>query len=128
MARINARLTRKGLLLKRGSIVDATIITAPSSTKNETGERDPEVHQARDGKQWYFGMKAHIGVDTDSGLVHTVVTTAANTAEVVVVDELLHGKVKIVHADSGYTGAAKHVSRDDVQWEIAMKRGKIQKM
>lgn len=128
LARINAHLTRKGLMLKRGSIVDATIIAAPSSTKNETGKRDPEMHQARKGKQWYFGMKAHIGVDTDSGLVHTVVTTAANTADVVVVDELLHGKEKVVHGDSGYTGAARHVARDNVQWEIAMKRGKIQKM
>jgi IS5 family transposase len=75
---INAHLARKGLLLKRGSIVDATIIAAPSSTKNESGERDPEMHQTKKGNQWHFGMKAHIGVDADSGLVHTVTTTAAN--------------------------------------------------
>jgi len=83
--RINAFLGRKGLLLKRGSIVDATIIAAPSSTKNESGQRDPEMHQTKKGNQWFFGMKAHIGVDVDSGLVHTVVTTPANEADVEVV-------------------------------------------
>jgi IS5 family transposase len=72
---VNAHLARKGLLLKRGSIVDATIIAAPSSTKNAEGERDPEMHQTKKGNQWHFGMKAHIGVDADSGLVHTVTTT-----------------------------------------------------
>ena len=79
---VNAHLSRKGLLLKRGSIVDATIIAAPSSTKNADGERDPEMHQTKKGNQWHFGMKAHIGVDADSGLVHTVTTTAANEADV----------------------------------------------
>ena len=68
---VNASLVKKGLLLKRGSIVDATIIAAPSSTKNESGERGPEMHQTKKGNQWHFGMKAHIGVDADSGLVHT---------------------------------------------------------
>ena len=76
LSRINAYLGRKGLMLKRGSIVDATIISAPSSTKNASGERDPEMHQAKKGEQWYFGMKAHIGVDADSGLVHTVTEVA----------------------------------------------------
>ncbi|KAB2872054.1 MAG: IS5 family transposase, partial [Burkholderiaceae bacterium] len=75
---VNAHLARKGLLLKKGSIVDATIIAAPSSTKNREGERDPEMHQTKKGNQWHFGMKAHIGADVDSGLVHTVVTTPAN--------------------------------------------------
>ncbi|MGJ7609245.1 IS5 family transposase, partial [Variovorax sp. LT1R20] len=89
---VNAHLARKGLLLKRGSIVDATIIAAPSSTKNESGERDPEMHQTKKGNQWHFGMKAHIGVDADSGLVHTVTTTAANEADVEQVSDLLHGK------------------------------------
>lgn len=109
--RVNALLTRKGLMLKRGSIVDATIIAAPSSTKNADGERDPEMHQTKKGNQWHFGMKAHIGVDTDSGLVHTVVTTAANEADIEVADELLHGKETVVHADAGYTGADKRVIR-----------------
>src|SRR5690606_21820958 len=110
----NALLTRKGLMLKRGSIVDATIIAAPSSTKNSDGERDPEMHQTKKGSQWYFGMKAHIGVDTDSGFVHTVVTTPATEAAIEVVDRLLHGKEAIVHADAGYTGADKRVVRKKV--------------
>ena len=89
---VNAHLARKGLLLKRGSIVDATIIAAPSSTKNAEGERDPEMHQTKKGNQWHFGMKAHIAVDADSGLVHTVTTTAANEADVEQIADLLHGK------------------------------------
>ena len=89
LKQVNALFARKGLLLKRGSIVDATIIAAPSSTKNADGERDPEMHQTKKGNQWYFGMKAHIGVDADSGLVHTVTTTAANEADVEQVADLL---------------------------------------
>jgi IS5 family transposase len=123
--RVNALLTRKGLMLKRGSIVDATIIAAPSSTKNADGERDPEMHQTKKGNQWYFGMKAHIGVDTDSGFVHTVVTTPANEADIEVVDELLHGKETTVHADAGYTGADKRIERKKLAWKIATKRGKL---
>jgi IS5 family transposase len=126
--RVNAYLSRKKLLLKRGSIVDATIIAAPSSTKNADGERDPEMHQTKKGNQWHFGMKAHIGVDVDSGLVHTVVGTAANEADVEVVDELLHGKEEVAHGDAGYTGADKRVTRKDLLWEIAAKRGKVQAM
>ena len=126
--RVNALLTRKGLMLKRGSIVDATIIAAPSSTKNSDGERDPEMHQTKKGNQWYFGMKAHIGVDTDSGFVHTVVTTPANEADIEVVDELLHGKETTVHADAGYTGADTRVVRKKLAWKIATKRGKLKAM
>lgn len=125
---VNGHLARKGLMLKRGSIVDATIIAAPSSTKNAQKERDPEMHQTKKGNQWYFGMKAHIGVDTDSGLVHTVVTSAANEADVTVVGELLHGKESQVHADAGYTGADKRVGRKKLNWAIAEKRGKIKAM
>src|SRR5215207_2619492 len=128
MGRVNAYLARKGLLLKRGSIVDATIIAAPSSTKNADGERDPEMHQTKKGNQWHFGMKAHIGVDMDSGLVHTVTTTAANEADVEQVEALLHGKEKVVHADAGYTGAQNRVERKGLCWEIAAKRGKIKAM
>ncbi len=117
--RVNALLARKGLLLKRGSIVDATIIAAPSSTKNADGERDPEMHQTKKGNQWHFGMKAHIGVDAESGLVHTVTTTAANEADVNQVADLLHGKEEYVYADSGYRGAPARVMRDDLQWHIA---------
>jgi IS5 family transposase len=128
LGRVNAYLARKGLLLKRGSIVDATIIEAPSSTKNADGERDPEMHQTKKGNQWYFGMKAHIGVDVDSGLVHTVTTTAANEADVEQVEELLHGKEQVVHADAGYRGADKRVERKGLRWEIAAKRGQVQVM
>lgn len=82
MAAINATLTKRGLLLKTGTVVDATLIAAPSSTKNSSGERDPEMHQTKKGNQWHFGMKAHIGVDADSGLVHSVIGTAANVHDV----------------------------------------------
>jgi IS5 family transposase len=125
---VNAHLARKGLMLKRGSIVDATIIAAPSSTKNEKGERDPEMHQTKKGKQWHFGMKAHIGADADSGLVHTVTTTAANEADVEQIEDLLHGKEEVVHADSGYAGAQTRVTRKNIRWEIAAKRGRIKAM
>ena len=125
---INAYLTRKGLMLKRGSIVDATIIAAPSSTKNSTGERDPEMHQTKKGNQWYFGMKAHIGVDADGGLVHTVTTSAANEADVEHVGDLLHGKEEAVWADSGYRGAPSRVERDDLEWNIAGRPSDIAKL
>jgi IS5 family transposase len=97
---VNAHLARKGLLLKRGSIVDATIIAAPSSTKNAEGKRDPEMHQTKKGNQWHFGMKAHIAVDAHSGLVY-LTTTAANEADVEQIADLLHGKEQDVWADSG---------------------------
>ncbi len=125
---VNAHLARKGLLLKRGSIVDATIIAAPSSTKNASGERDPEMHQTQKGNQWFFGMKAHIGVDADSGLVHTVTTTAANESDVAQVADLLHGKEEQVWADSGYRGAPSRVERDDLQWHIAARPSDIAKL
>jgi transposase, IS5 family len=118
---INAHLAAKGLLLREGSVVDATIISAPSSTKNESGTRDPEMHQTKKGKNWFFGMKAHIGADLSSGLVHTVVGTAANVNDVTVGNTLLHGEEADVFADAGYQGADK---RDDVTgatWHVAMK-------
>ena len=125
---INADLTARGLLLREGTLVDATLIAAPPSTKNKEKKRDPEMHQTKKGNQWYFGMKAHIGVDADSGLVHTVTTTPANEADVEVVDELLHGKEEVVYGDAGYTGADKRVVRKNLRWEIAAKRGKVQAM
>jgi IS5 family transposase len=128
LSRINAHLSRKGLMLKRGSIVDATIIAAPSSTKNADGERDPEMHQTKKGNQWHFGMKAHIGADVDSGLVHTVVTTPANEADVEIVDELIRRRDTVIYADAGYTGAEKRVPRKTLRWEIARRRGQIQKL
>ena len=102
LAEINAHLCERGLLVGKGTIVDATIIDAPSSTKNAKKKRDPQMHQTRKGKQWYFGMKVHIGVDTDSGLVHTLIGTAANVADVNVLGELLHGSEESLHGDSAY--------------------------
>jgi IS5 family transposase len=99
---INGYLDDRGSL-RQGTIVDVTLIHAPSSTKNQDGKRDPEMHQAKKGNQWYFGMKAHIGVDDESGLVHSVVVTAANVADVTQVDNLLHGDENVVCADAGYT-------------------------
>jgi len=125
LAAVNAHLVRKGLLLKQGTMVDATIIAAPSSTKNADGERDPEMHQTKKGNQWHFGMKAHIGVDVDSGLVHTVTTTAANAADVSQVEHLLHGKEDVVHADAGYIGAQQRVKPGKRDWHIAAKRGAV---
>ena len=110
--RVNAHLQRKGLSLRGGTIVDATIIAAPSSTKNQDGQRDPEMHQTKKGSQWHFGMKAHIGVDDASGLVHHVECTAANVADVTCVHKLLHGREGTVCGDSGYTGADK---REELQ-------------
>ena len=126
---VNAHLTEKGLLLRRGTIVDATIIAAAPSTKNKDKARDPEMHQTKKGNQWYFGMKAHIGVDGDSGLVHTVVTTAANAADVSQVEHLLHGEETTVHGDAGYIGADKRVAAERKrEWHIAEKRGRVKAM
>ena len=125
---VNGHLCDRGLLLKRGTMVDATIIAAPSSTKNADNERDPEMHQTKKGNQWYFGMKAHIGVDVDSGLVHTVTTTPANESDVAQVADLLHGKEEVVHADAGYTGAEKRVKRKRIKWHIAAKRSVVKKI
>lgn len=101
------QLTERGLILKKGTIVDSTFIEAPSSTKNKKKERDPEAHSAKKGSTWHFGYKAHIGADRKNGLVHHVKTTAANEHDVTVVPELLHGEEKTVHGDSGYLGAEK---------------------
>ncbi len=106
LAEINAHLCERGLFVGKGTIVDATIINAPSSTKNAEKERDPEMHQTRKGKQWYFGMKVHTGTDTDSGLVHTVIAASANLADVNVVGELLHGQEESLHGDSAYHSKA----------------------
>ncbi|UWN76756.1 IS5 family transposase [Anaerotruncus colihominis] len=103
-------LTEKGLILKKGTIVDSTIIEAPSSTKNKKKERDPDAHQVKKGNTWHFGYKAHIGVDQDSGLVHSVEVTGANTHDVTMVSKLLTGEENAVYGDSGYLGAEK---RDD---------------
>ena len=118
---INAHLAAKGLLLREGTVVDATIISAPSSTKNDSGTRDPEMHQTKKGKNWFFGMKAHIGADRDSGLVHTIVGTAANVSDVTVGNTLLHGQETDVFADAGYQGADKRDDATGANWPVAMR-------
>ena len=131
-AAINTDLTARGLLLREGTLVDATLIAAPPSTKNQEKQRDPEMHQTRKGQQWYFGMKAHIGADRDSKLVHTVVVTAANVADITKTSELLHGQEQQVHADAGYTGVEKRAEmvalERKIDWQIARKRGQIKAM
>ena len=126
---INADLTARGLLLREGTLVDATLIAAPPSTKNLKKERDSEMHQTKKGNQWYFGMKAHIGADRDSKLVHTVVVSPANVADITKTVELLHGQEKQVHADAGYTGVEKRAEivaiERKIDWQIAGKRGVI---
>ena len=126
LATVNATLAAKGLLLKSGTVVDATLIAAPSSTKNSSGERDPEMHQTKKGNQWHFGMKAHIGVDADSGLVHTVVGTAANVNDVTQDHALVHGAETDVFADAGYQGVGKRDETQEinVNWHVAMRPGK----
>ncbi len=126
LATINAGLAHQGLLLKIGTVVDATIIAAPSSTKNCSGERDPEMHQTKKGNQWHFGMKAHIGVDADSGLVHTVIGTAANVNDVTQAGALVHGEESDVFADAGYQGVAKREETQGIEanWHVAMRPGK----
>lgn len=101
---VNVHLAEKGLKVSRGTIVDATIINAPSSTKNQDGERDPEMCQTQKGNQWYFGLKAHIGVDSDNKLVHSAAVTAANVHDSQVLSDLLHGDETRVWGDSAYTG------------------------
>ena len=129
---INTDLAARGLLLREGTLVDATLIAAPSSTKNQAKERDPEMHQTKKGNQWHFGMKAHIGTDRDSQLVHTVVVTAANVADITQTAELLHGQEKQVHADAGYTGVEKRAEivalERKIDWQIARQRGPIKAM
>ena len=127
---INAYLAEKKLLLKQGTIVDATIIHAPSSTKNAEGKRDPEMHQTKKGNQWYHGMKAHAGVDASSGLVHSVTTTPANIADVTQLGALLHGEEQVVYGDGGYTGAEKReeLKGVDVEFRIARRRHDMAKL
>jgi IS5 family transposase len=123
---INAHLAEKGLLLREGSIIDATLIAAPPSTKNKDGQRDPEMHQSKKGNQWYFGMKAHIGVDAQSGLVHTVIGTAGNVSDITQAQALLHGNETDVFGDAGYQGVEKREENLEapVTWHVAMKPGK----
>ena len=106
-AQVVRLLTERGMILKKGTIVDSTIISAPSSTKNKEKQRDPDAHQVKKGNAWYFGYKAHVGVDKDSGIVHTVKVTGANQHDVSMTPELLTGEEAVVYGDSGYLGAEK---------------------
>ena len=131
-AEINAALSERGAFLREGTIVDATIIAAAPSTKNKGKERDPEMHQTRKAKQWYFGMKAHVGVDLGSGLVHTVVGTAANVSDVSQAHHLLHGEETLGLGDAGYQGVEKRPEMiacfGHLSWMVAAKRGRIRAM
>ena len=123
---VKAHLKAKGMAMKQGTIIDATLIAAPSSTKNKKGERDPEMHQTKKGNQWYFGMKVHIGVDKDTGLIHSVETTAANVHDLTPAADLLHGEESVVYADAGYQGIEKRPEMEGktIGFRVAMRPGK----
>ena len=121
---VNDLLSVKGLLMRTGTAVDATLISAPSSTKNAEGERDPEMKQTKKGNNWYFGMKAHIGVDARSGLVHTVAGTAANVNDLNMAGALLHGDEQAAFGDAGYQGVHKRPEAQGPMWHVAMRPGK----
>lgn len=122
---INGHLASKGLVMREGTIVDATLIAAPPSTKNGGKERDPEMHQSKKGNDWHFGMKAHVGVDMATGLVHTVVGTAGNVADVTQAHALLHGGETMVLGDAGYQGVGKREENigKAITWHTAMHPG-----
>ena len=124
----------KGWMMRGGSIIDATIIAAPSSTKNATGERDPEMHQTKKGNQWYFGMKAHIGVDAGTGYVHSVSATAANVHDLDESVNLVRDDDEVVYADAGYQGVerrrevAENEHLSGVEWRVAARKGWLKTM
>ena len=127
-------LQQKGLLLKKGTIVDSTIIAAPSSTKNQEKQRDPDAHQVKKGNEWHFGYKAHVGADKDSGLIHTVEVTAANVHDVTMVPQLLTSDEIVVYGDSGYLGAErregaviKNKSGKHIQYKLNRRPSQIKK-
>ena len=119
-------LESQGLRLREGTIVDASLIEAPSSTKNRAGGRDPEMRQTKKGNEWHFGMKVHIGADAETGVVHSVTTTPANVHDVTEAHRLLHGGEKRVWCDAGYQGVGKRVENRelDVEWQVAMRPGR----
>jgi IS5 family transposase len=122
---VNELLTARGLLLKAGTVVDDTLIAAPSSTKNKEHKRDPQMYSSKKGQQMYFGMKAHIGADAESGLVHTVRGTSGNVHDVTEGNSLLHGQETDASGDAGYQGIEKRPDANaDVNWHVAMKPGK----
>jgi IS5 family transposase len=136
LVEVNSILIERGLLMSRGTLVDATLIAAPSSTKSHGHVRDPEMHQTKKGNQWHFGLKAHIGVDKKLGLVHTLVTTAANVCDISQTLALLRGQKQDVWVDAGYVGvekredmqAARATNGQAVKWHIAKRRKTIEKL
>ena len=127
---VNSHLEKEGLLLREGTIVDATIISAPTSTKNQSGQRDPEMHQTKKGNEWHFGMKMHIGVDETFGVIHSVETTPANTHDITQTEHLLHGQEDTCWGDAGYLGVEKREEMADrnIEWNIAARPGKGKEM
>lgn len=132
---VRSLLEERGLLLKAGTIVDATIISAPSSTKNASGRRDPEMRQGRKGKTWHFGMKVHVGTDR-RGVVHSLATTSANAADISQIDQLLHGEERVVYGDQAYwsedhrqhcehAGIAYRVNRRGSHWRPLTTRQRL---
>jgi len=128
--RINHHLIARGLLVREGTIVDATIINAPSSTKNREKVRDPEMKQTKKGNQWYFGMKAHAGTDTDRGLVHSIVVTNAAVHDSRVMDELLHGEEAAVYGDKAYASEEKKKDYESrgIEWRVKKKANRAQQL
>jgi transposase, IS5 family len=134
IATVKAHLSARGMTMRQGTIVDATLIAAPSSTKNKEGKRDPEMHQTQKGNQWYhrcaegyaYGMKVHAGVDKDSGLIHSVLVTAANVHDPTPAAELLDGDEKVVYSDAGYQGIAARpeMAGKTTEFRVAMRPGK----
>ena len=127
---VNRHLEKEGLLLREGTIVDATIISAPTSTKNQSGQRDPEMHQTKKGNEWHFGMKMHIGVDETLGVIHSLETTPANTHDITQTKHLLHGQESTCWGDAGYLGVNKREEMADknIDWNIAVRPGKRKQM
>ncbi len=119
-AEVAGVLSEKGLAMKRGSIVDATLIAAPSSTKNQDKQRDPEMTQTKKGNQWHFGMKAHIGVDAESGLIHTVECTTAKVADITMMDACLHGEETIAFGDRGYHKANRTLEHFEKEGDLSI--------
>ena len=134
LAAQNEIFEEQGWIMRGGSIVDATIIAAPSSTKNASGQRDPEMHQTKKGNQWYFGFKAHIGVDAGTGYVHSVTCTAANVHDLDQICEVIRPDDQVVYVDAGYQGVDKRVEvttdehLSNVQWRVAARKGVLRTM
>ena len=125
LSAINASLASRGLTLREGTVMDASLVEAPSSTKNRSGKRDPEMRQARKGNQWHFGMKMHVGADAETGVSHSFAATSANESDVAHAHRLLHGGERRVWADAGYRGVEKREENQgrDVDWRVAMRPG-----